>query len=312
MRPGSCGESLRALDGGYSGETFLGGLGPDRTVVRIYTRDPARAAVDASLLRLVRGLVPVPQVFELRRPTSSTPAVLVSEYVEGCRLDVALATEPDWLDLAVVGHSLATVLNALAGIPFLRSAGFADGDLGLSTDALPRDLQEWAEGLRTRGRLSSWSAPDWGALLDLVDTAEGLLADDADTRGSRVVLVHSDLNPKNILIDPATCAVSAVLDWEFAHAGSPYTDLGNLCRFERDHRLVAPLLDSLTHVPAGGGRRQLQLGRAADLWALLELAGRPEPGPVPDLATRLLLAQARAGDLDAWPWRTSRVTPDAA
>ena len=27
--------------------------------------------------------------------------------------------------------------------------------------------------------------------------------------------------------------MAAVLDWEFAHSGSPYTDLGNAVRFDR-------------------------------------------------------------------------------
>ena len=104
----------------------------------------------------------------------------------------------------------------------------------------------------------------------------------------------------------------ALLDWEFAHAGSRYTDLGNFCRFERDPRLVEPLLATLAASAGGGPDSLRRLGRALDLWALLELAGRSHPGPVQDLATALLLEQARTGDLDAWPWRTSRVDPRPA
>ncbi len=117
---------LRPLDGGYSGETYLGGIGADQAVVRIYARNPARAAVDASLLRLVRGLVPVPEVLELRHPTRDTPATLVTEYVPGTRLDVALAERPDWLDEATLGRSVGRILNTLSGIPFLRFALFAE------------------------------------------------------------------------------------------------------------------------------------------------------------------------------------------
>ena len=46
--------------------------------------------------------------------------------------------------------------------------------------------------------------------------------------------MHSDLNPKNWLVDPDTLEIAALLDWEFAHAGHPFTDLGNALRFERD------------------------------------------------------------------------------
>ena len=308
---GGYGGELRPLAGGYSGETYVGGAGADRVVVRIYARDPARAAVDASLLTLVRGLLPVPEVLELRHPTADHPAILVTEYVAGTRLDQALAERPDWLDLATVGRSVGEALNTLSGIPFLRFAMFTDGDLTLSTEELPSDLQSYAEELRSTGRLSTWPEADWRALSSLVDSAEDLLAEDAVSRPARAVLTHSDLNPKNILVDPATSTVSAVLDWEFAHAGSPYADLGNFGRFERDPQLVGALLATLVNTGPGGAAHHLRLGRATDLWALLELAGRPRPGPVPDLATELLLAQARSGDLAAWPWPASRVAPRA-
>lgn len=303
------GAQLTALEGGYSGETYVVGDDPYRVVVRIYRRSPDRAVVDASLLRLVRGLVPVPAVVELRRPDGADPAVLVTEYVVGARLDLALAEEPPWLDLDALGRSLADLLTTLGGIPFLRSGAFEDADLTLSRDGLAGDLQDWAGRQRDEGRLASWSVPDWEALQRLVDLAEDLLADEEGRRPPRVVLAHSDLNPKNILVDPRTSSVVALLDWEFAHAGSPHTDIGNLCRFERDPRLVEPLLGHLS-LPAGGrSGDHLELGRAMDLWALVELAGRPIPGPVNDLAAELLLAQARAGDLGAWPWTAARVAP---
>ncbi len=309
--PGQNGARLEPLEGGYSGETYLGGGPPDQVVVRIYARDPARAAIDASLLRLVRGLVPVPEVLELRHPTDGTPAVLVTEYVAGTRLDLALAEGSSTLDLERLGQSLSDLLNALGGIPFLRFAAFADADLALSAAELPGDLRDWAEHVRGRGRLAAWAVPDWEALLSLADLAADLQAHEAEHHPARAVLVHSDVNPKNILVDLPTSRIVALLDWEFAHAGSRYTDLGNLCRFERDSGLVEPLLAGLAGVREGDAARHLRLARAADLWALIELASRPRPGPVQQLADELLLAQARAGDLDAWPWATPRVAPPA-
>jgi 5-methylthioribose kinase len=48
-----------------------------------------------------------------------------------------------------------------------------------------------------------------------------LIADSA--RASGPVLVHGDLNPKNVLV---TSARPVLLDWEIAHAGDPAFDLG--------------------------------------------------------------------------------------
>jgi Ser/Thr protein kinase RdoA (MazF antagonist) len=39
------------------------------------------------------------------------------------------------------------------------------------------------------------------------------------------VLVHGDFGPNNMLFDPVTFATTAVLDWEWAHAGDPVEDL---------------------------------------------------------------------------------------
>ncbi|MEV3936418.1 phosphotransferase [Glycomyces sp. NPDC049804] len=38
-------------------------------------------------------------------------------------------------------------------------------------------------------------------------------------------LVHGDFGPNNLLLDPETYAVAAVVDWEFAHLGDPIEDL---------------------------------------------------------------------------------------
>jgi aminoglycoside phosphotransferase (APT) family kinase protein len=301
------GTPLTPLAGGYSGESYLVGTGGDRVVVRIYRRDPDRAAVDASLLGLVSGIVPVPAVLELRPATAAQPAVLVTEYLNGVPLDRVLRADPPELDWETLGYNLGRVLGRLSGIPFLRFGTFADADLRIASHQLPPDLAAWAQHFRDTGRLAGWAETDWRALQSLVDLGEQRL-DDAPNE-VRVVLAHSDFNPKNLLIDPADGGIVGLLDWEFAHAGSIYTDLGNFIRFERDDRIVGPLIQGLVDWAPGRIRDPSGHGRAMDLWALLELAGRASSNPVCELATTLLLAQAREQSLDAWPWLTARVDP---
>ncbi|MCZ8515699.1 phosphotransferase [Paenibacillus filicis] len=52
----------------------------------------------------------------------------------------------------------------------------------------------------------------------------------------RAVLVHSDYNELNVLMNvlpsDGRASVSAVLDWEFAFAGDPMVDVGNMLRYE--------------------------------------------------------------------------------
>lgn len=43
--------------------------------------------------------------------------------------------------------------------------------------------------------------------------------------GAGHVLIHGDYGPQNVLVDPATMEISAILDWEWAHRGAPVEDL---------------------------------------------------------------------------------------
>jgi aminoglycoside phosphotransferase (APT) family kinase protein len=286
--------SLTPLSGGWSGQTFLAEVGGQRSVVRIYAgpshRGDAAHEVDAALLRLVRGLVPVPEVLELRRadPEAGLPALLVTSYVEGVRGDELLPTL-DPAQLAAVGERLGLLLADLAGMPMLRPGPFVDGDLAIGSfagfDGLPGFVDLHAD------RLAGFGPDDLDGLRTVAESAQALL-DTVD----RVCLVHSDLNPKNLLLDPDTHAVVAVLDWEFSHAGHPFTDLGNLLRFDRQPRFVEAVLAAFTGRRGGTPAEALALARAADLFALVDLAARAGSNPVADRAHERLLAIARSGD----------------
>ncbi len=287
------------LPGGHSGRTFLADAGGEPVVVRIYPpgewRGDVAPEVDRSVLGLVRGLVPVPDVLEVRRAVAEEdlPGLLVTSFVPGERGDLVvdrLGAAGDTDALASLGRSLGGVAATLAGMPLLRPGPFVDAELRLGrfpTD----DLLEWAAS-----RLPSWSDARLDALSDVCGPAQALL----DGVG-RASLVHGDLNPKNVLLAPGTLEVAAVVDWEYAHAGHPWTDLGNLLRFERHPAYVAAVLDAWVAGRGGDPAVLLEGARSADLWALVDLASRAGESPVADRAETLLLAIAETGDLHAWP-----------
>ena len=95
--------------------------------------------------------------------------------------------------------------------------------------------------------------------------------------------------------------MTGVLDWEFSHAGHPWTDLGNLSRFEREPPYVKGVLDAWAARHGGAPEALLDGARAADLWALVELAARAGDNPVADRSAALLRAVARTGDWHAVP-----------
>ncbi|HET7358505.1 MAG TPA: aminoglycoside phosphotransferase family protein [Nocardioidaceae bacterium] len=295
----STGPTMVPLEGGYSGETFLAEMAGERTVVRIYAdgrRGANAAEVDAAVLRLVHGLLPVPEVMEVRRGdgASGAPGLLVTSFLPGTPLDRLLPSAPDGLR-RTIGERLGVLLSRLAQMPMPRPGPFVDADLRIGP--LPPELAglpEWVELHRDRGAFAEWSQPDLAALDAVADDAQALL-----DRLDRTCLVHSDFNPKNLLVDPGTGEVTGLVDWEFAHAGMPVTDLGNLLRFEREPVFADAVLEVYTDRVPDATAGVLDQARAADLFALVELAARRDHNPVARRAHDLLLGIARTGDLHA-------------
>lgn len=285
---------LVPLTGGWSGRTFLAGAAGERSVVRVYPpgeRGGVGAEVDAAVLRLVRGLVPVPEVLEVR-PASvpqDRPGVLVTEFLDGVRGDELLPTlSPE--ELGRVGATLGGLVADLGGMPMLRPGMFVDPDL--TVEPWPLDLPAYVA--EHEPRLAHLSVDELDGLREVAVEAQTLL----DTV-PRTCLVHSDLNPKNLLLDPETLELAAVLDWEYAHAGHAFTDLGNLLRFDRDPVLTDAVLTAYADRRGVSPDEALPLARAADLFALVELTTRRGENPVADRADQLLRIIARSRDANA-------------
>ena len=239
--------------------------------------------------------MPVPEVLEVRRddPATGAPGLLVTSYVPGERVDLLLPTlERD--ALASLGWALGRLAGVLACMPMPRAGPFVDaaltlGDFGADSDLLGV-LENHVE------RLEGWSGDELRGLRAVAERATDILA-----VVRRRSLVHSDLNPKNVLVDPHTLRPTALLDWEFAHAGHPASDLGNLLRFDREPAYVEAVLAGYRdRVPAAeGGEDLLDRARAADLVALITLAVRRGENPVADRAHDRLRTIARTLDLHA-------------
>ena len=107
--------------------------------------------VDAALLRLVRGLVPVAEVLEVRRadPDAGHPALLVTSFLPGVRGDELLPTLDDD-GLATLGAHLGELLATLGGMPMLRAGAFVDGDLTIGDLPGPDGLPAWVAEHETR------------------------------------------------------------------------------------------------------------------------------------------------------------------
>ena len=293
--------SLTPLEGGYSGETFLATVAGEPVVARVYagrsaSRGPLAPEIDAAVLELVRGLLPVPEVLEVRRgsPDGDLPGLLLTSRLPGERLDLVLP-DLDRERRERVGHRLGTLLGRLGHMVQPRAGVFVDRTL-VAADLPPGgdDLATWVADRSGSLLAAGLGAAAVDGLTVLADEAQDLL--DLDPRAC---LVHADLNPKNLLVDPDTLEVTAVLDWEFAHAGSPYADLGNLLRLDRDPAYVGAVLAGYRDLMPAVPPDVLDRARAADLFALVDLAVRDQPNPVVTAARDLLRAVGQSGDLHA-------------
>ena len=288
--------SLRPLEGGHSGETFLAGVAGEETVLRVYGgrsagRGPLAPEIDAAVLELVRGLLPVPTVLEVRRgdPDADLPGLLVTSRLPGERLDLVLPGLSGERRVAL-GKELGVLLGRLGHMTQPRPGLFVDRSL--VAGELPEHLRDLPAWVRFHAERLAPGLAD--RLVPVAEDAQDLLDEDG-----RVCLVHGDLNPKNLLVDPDTLGLTGVLDWEFAHAGSPYADLGNLLRLEREPALVEAVLTAYREFLPSAPEDLLDRARAADLFALVELAAREEQHEVVVRARELLEAIARDGDLHA-------------
>jgi aminoglycoside phosphotransferase (APT) family kinase protein len=277
------------LTGGYGGETYAVSAGGEDAVLRLYVRQPDRATVDVALMELVRGLLPVPRVLDAKPSADDgTPPYVLCERLPGMNLESYLETAGED-ERRVVGEQLGGLLVRLSGMPFLRFGEFVGPDLEIrSSDG--GDLRQWFEAHAGGMGLTPAQGESLTAVIDRAGELE-------DTGVERFCLVHSDFNPKNVLVDPSTAKITGLIDWEFAHSGSPYADLGNLLRFCTDPVLGQAVLRVVRKTGLDLGDRLEERARAADLWALFELASRPADNPVAAAANALVKRIADTKDL---------------
>ncbi|WBB58202.1 phosphotransferase [Streptomyces sp. WMMC500] len=100
-------------------------------------------------------------------------------------------------------------------------------------------------------------------------------------RAADAVLVHGDFGPNNLLLDPGTFAVTAIVDWEFARHGAPVEDLAWCEWLVRTHhpghlRALGGFFRAYGgKVPPWPERRAAMLAKCAEM---REFCERWEPG----------------------------------
>jgi aminoglycoside phosphotransferase len=115
----------------------------------------------------------------------------------------------------------ARALAGLAGLLPVPPLLVPQRDGRLEMGLMPgRPGQDLIDAGRARGVLRAC-----GRMLRRIHATDPAAAGITASRRPGQVLVHGDYGPNNTLLDPAARQVTAVVDWEWAHAGDPLEDL---------------------------------------------------------------------------------------
>lgn len=208
--------ALALLPEGKVNSNYLVQTETGPVVVRLHRGSDATVALEAALARRLQGRLPVPALL------AEVGRTLVYEHRPGMTLEAALMRKRP-LPFERIARQLAQARVALNDVRF-PNAGFLNPDLEIA-QAWPsavEGLLGWLIGhclgpARLESRLEE--RVRW-----VVDDARPRL----EALAGPPVLVHGDFKPTNLLVDET--GLTAVLDWEFAHAGTWLSDVGQLLR----------------------------------------------------------------------------------
>jgi fructokinase len=223
--------SAELVSGGFANASYKIALSHMAApiVVRVYLRDPTAAYREASILELVKARVPVPEILYVSPASREPHTYVILGWVHGIPLDEALIEAPRG-DARVAVRSTGGVLARLQEFRFGTSGFFGstlDVDRPVASDAraivgvLERSLFENVGEERLGVALTQrlWQF--------IKEHEESLSAVEHES-----LLVHGDFNGANVIVRtaPEPPGVSAVIDWEYAHSGTPLVDLGSMLR----------------------------------------------------------------------------------
>ena len=251
---------------------------PYPLVLRIYEHDGALCQKELDLIRLVGGLVPVPEVIHAEPAgMEDVPPFTLARYVEGITFR-DLRRSGDTALIAQAAYSIGEALAAIGRVTFPRAGWLAPGPsvtapLLEGLNPAPRFVDLCLASPRLEPRLpATWR--------DAVHALVWEWASQLATLDHEAHLVHGDFNKRNILVRCAAgrWSVAAILDWEFAISGAPLYDLSNFLRYERASRPLAEPHFSAGYVHAGGRLPEgwRRLGRLLDLVAICESLTRED------------------------------------
>ncbi|KAJ8121611.1 hypothetical protein ONZ43_g1979 [Nemania bipapillata] len=204
--------------------------------VRVENEVAAMCLMRNALASLDRMLVP--DVFAWGRSTSKSPGWIIQEFKKGVQLDKAF----DKMDPAtqqriqkqiaemfklVQDYPLPTSIVGYGGLAFAESGDIITGPTSIpcggpfdTLEDMYTQMMRWQlADSEVSPLLKGWDDQLRNRLDRLL--AEGIVPLVRDNSIARPTFVHGDLDTYNLLVDPVSGNLTAVLDFELSHIASP-------------------------------------------------------------------------------------------
>jgi aminoglycoside phosphotransferase (APT) family kinase protein len=250
--------SAELIAGGRSNLTYYLTDGTSRWVLR---RPPLghvlRTAHDMGreftvITALADTTVPVPQTVHLcADPEPLGAPFYLMQHVPG----VVLRSREQCVELgpATVTAVTERLIDVMAALHTVDPAAVGLGDFGRPEGYLARQVSRWRKQLdASRSRT-----------VDGIDELHDRLGASVPA-SARYSLLHGDYRLDNVLVDPATAEITAVLDWEMATLGDPLADVGLFVVYSRTRRVGEdPISGGVTSAP-GFPSTEALIGRYAE------------------------------------------------
>ena len=236
-------------------------------LLRVNNRKPSLAKLEYLIERKLRGVLPIPELYEVGEGYS------VQQFVEGVLLSQVVQDEPERSWLPAIRQA-GQAVGVLQGIKF-EFMGFFDENLQPQKANSPHPLWDFAQEMLENANVRK-------ALGDLHVHLYGVVHDYKEliTEPFEATFVHGDFDPSNIIVQKCRgkWRIAAIIDWEFASAGYWLWDVGNMLRYAHklpksyEGEFLGGVLESL-ELPSNW-RQQCIIH---NILALLDILSRDDP-----------------------------------
>ncbi len=194
-------------------------------ILRVYLRDKDAAYREQKLGELLKGRVPIPQIYFVGDLDEHRFAI--AEFMPGITLrDLLLGEEP--CNMEQLMEEAGEILSKIQTVRFPAS-GFFSKDLSIQEPLKQEGYVTFAKDCLKHPTVIHILGEESISKIDhLLDVHAVLFPDETQTH-----LVHGDFDPANLLVKKSDgfWKISGVLDWEFAYCASPLQDVALMLRY---------------------------------------------------------------------------------